>query len=139
MNSLWGYLHKQNLAPIFVGECGDWLVTPDAQSWAAAFVAYMNGRGPGAPTLRPGKQGPSRSWWDWDTDESGGAVPDFGVLTAWSGGSLRPPQAAILNQLFFRAPAGQLRRPRISAPPSQPGERLESLQKPADVPAETLR
>jgi endoglucanase len=129
MNKLWGFLYKQNLAPIFVGECGDWLVTPDGQDWAAAFVAYMNGTGPGAPAVGPGKQGPSWSWWNWDTDESGGAVPDFGVLTAWTGGSLRPPQAVILNQLFFQAPGGRMRPLRNPTLPRKPG----------DAPSEVLR
>jgi endoglucanase len=105
MNTLWGFIYKQNIAPIFVGECGDWLVTPNAKAWAAAFVAYMNGTGHGAPAIGGGKQGPSWSWWNWHVDESGGSVPDFGVLTAWNGGSLRPPQAAILNQLFFHTSA----------------------------------
>ena len=38
MNTLWGFLIKENIAPVFVGECGDWLATPDAQAWAEAFV-----------------------------------------------------------------------------------------------------
>ena len=32
MNSLWGYLVKEDIAPIFIGECGDWLATPDSQA-----------------------------------------------------------------------------------------------------------
>ena len=131
MNTIWGFIYRDNLAPIFVGECGDWLVTPDAQAWAAAFVAYMNGTGPGAPPVSPGKQGPSWGWWDWDVDESGGAVRDFGVLTAWAGGSLRPPQAAILNQLFFQGPARAPRPPRTPTRPRQPGDRTKSVRKAA--------
>jgi aryl-phospho-beta-D-glucosidase BglC (GH1 family) len=101
MNSLWGYILKENIAPIFIGECGDWLATPDSQAWAAAFVSYVNGEAPGGPTFTTGQQGISWGWWNWGMSENGGAVPDFGVLTAWSGGSLRPQQASVLNQLFF--------------------------------------
>jgi endoglucanase len=106
MNSLWGYIITQNIAPIFVGECGDWLNTADSQQWAAAFVSYMNGKAAGGLRISAGGQGISWSWWNWDVNESGGAIPDFGVLTAWKSGALRPAQARILNQLFFRRGTG---------------------------------
>lgn len=102
MNLLWGYLVKENIAPIFVGECGDWLATPDSQAWASAFVAYVNGKAPGGPAIAAGKQGISWSWWDWGTSENEGKAPDFGVLTDWSHGSLKAQQAHVLEQLFFR-------------------------------------
>lgn len=111
MNSLWGFLVKQNIAPVFVGECGDWLATEDARAWAAAFVSYVNGSAPGGPVFNAGQQGISWSWWDWGISESGGAVPDFGVLTTWSGGSLKPQQASVLNQLFLHRSSKQ-QRPR---------------------------
>ena len=101
MNTLWGFLVKQNIAPVFVGECGDWLATPDAQAWAAAFVAYVNGEAPGGPTFKPGQQSISWGWWNWGTSENRGAVPDFGVLTAWRDGTIRPEQAEALGKLFF--------------------------------------
>ena len=113
MNSLWGFLVKENIAPVFIGECGDWLATADAQAWAAAFVTYVNGEAAGGPAFTAGQQGISWSWWNWGLSENGGKAPDFGVLTAWSGGSLKPQQAGVLNQLFFHpsdpqrtAPAG---------------------------------
>src|ERR1035438_3988742 len=86
MNSLWGYIVKESIAPIFIGECGDWLATPDSQAWAAAFVAYVNGKAPEGPAFTNGQQGISWGWWNWGVGENGGKVPDFGVLTAWSGG-----------------------------------------------------
>ena len=108
MNRLWGYLVTEKLAPVFVGECGDWLNTPDSQAWAAAFVPYMNGLAPAGLRLSPGEQAVSWGWWVWEVNESGGSIPNFGVQTAWKSGELRPEQAPILNQLFFRpAPAGQ--------------------------------
>ena len=115
MNSLWGYIVKENIAPIFIGECGDWLATADSQAWAAAFVSYVNGEAPGGPTFTNGQQGISWGWWNWGMSENGGAVPDFGVLTAWSGGSLRSQQASVLNQLFFHE---SLSDPRRTAPAS---------------------
>ena len=113
MNLLWGFIVKQDIAPVFIGECGDWLATPDAQAWAAAFVSYVNGTAPGGPNFSPGQQGISWDWWVWGTTENGGAVPDFGVLTAWSGGSLKPQQASTLNQIFFHAPLDGQRPPRM--------------------------
>ena len=102
MNTLWGFLIKENIAPVFVGECGDWLATPDAQAWAEAFVNYVNGKAPGGPTFAPGQQGVSWGWWNWGTSENNGAAPDFGVLTDWTAPSLKPDQARFLNQLFFQ-------------------------------------
>jgi hypothetical protein len=122
MNSIWGFIVKQEIAPVFVGECGDWLTTADSQAWAAAFVSYVNGAAPGGPTFSSGQQGISWSWWDWGVDESGGPVPDFGVLTAWTGGSLRPPQAIFLNQLFFQASFQDQHPPRTHPIHGQPEE-----------------
>jgi len=103
MNTIWGFIVQQGIAPVFIGECGDWLATADSQAWAAAFVSYMNGTAPGGPAFSAGQQGISWDWWVWAVSENGGKVPDFGVLTAWTGGSLRPQQAGVLNQLFFQA------------------------------------
>jgi endoglucanase len=120
MNSLWAFIVKQDIAPVFVGECGDWLASADAQAWAAAFVSYVNGTAPGGPAFSLGQQGISWSWWNWGTSENGGAVPDFGVLTAWSGGSLKVQQASILNELFFSPSSNRQRPPRNRPPPRQP-------------------
>jgi len=57
MNSLWGYLVKENIAPVFIGECGDWLARPDAQAWAAAFVSYVNGEASGGSGVHRGPAG----------------------------------------------------------------------------------
>jgi hypothetical protein len=122
MNSLWGFLVKQEIAPVFIGECGDWLATPDSQAWAAAFVSYVNGTAPGGPTFSVGQQGISWDWWVWGTTENGGKVPDFGVLTTWSGGSLRPEQASTLKQIFFNSSSNYRRPPRNHPLPGQPEE-----------------
>jgi len=101
MNSLWGYLVKENIAPVFIGECGDWLATPDAQAWAEAFVSYVNGHAANGPKFSAREQGISWDWWDWGTSENNGATPDFGVLTAWIAPALRSGQGRIMKQLFF--------------------------------------
>lgn len=100
MNSIWGYIVKQKIAPVFVGECGDAMVTPDAKAWAAAFVSYINGHTPGGPVFAPGEAAISWCWWVWGTSEAPGEVPDFGVMTAWTNGSMKPEQAAVLKQLM---------------------------------------
>ncbi len=117
MNTIFGFLVKQYTAPVFIGECGDWLATEDARAWAATFVSYVNGTAPGGPTFSAGQQGISWSWWNWGLSENKGDVPDFGVLTAWSGGALKPQQASILNQLFFHASSRQQHPPRRRSRP----------------------
>ena len=46
----------------------------------------------------------------------------WGVLTAWSGGSLKPEQASILKQLFFNSSSNYQRPPRNHPVPGQPEE-----------------
>ena len=104
MNSIWGFIVKENIAPVFIGESGDAMTTADARAWAAAYVSYINGKTPGGPAFTSKQQPISWCWWVWGVSEAPGEVPNFGVLTSWSGGSLRPEQAAILNQLFFTSP-----------------------------------
>lgn len=66
----------------------------------------------------------------------GGVVPQRLACIDWNGGNHVKPG---LSGLDLHATARPVRPPRIPAPPRQPGERLEAPQKPADVPAETLR
>ena len=43
MNNVWGWLYSKNIAPVFVGECGDNMRTKDGQDWANTFIPYLNG------------------------------------------------------------------------------------------------
>nr|WP_225845876.1 cellulase family glycosylhydrolase [Streptomyces sp. HPF1205] len=68
----WGYLFKQNIAPVWVGEFGTTLQATTDQQWLKALVNYM------LPTS--GNGGDSFSWtfWSWNPDsgDTGGILKD---------------------------------------------------------------
>jgi uncharacterized protein YmfQ (DUF2313 family) len=109
MNAVWGYLVIENIAPVWLGEMGTYLngnSTQLAQStaWCAMMVSYLNGTAAGGPAFSGTQQGIGWDWWDLAVDENGDggvAVPDFGILTAWSGGVARANQYAVYSQLFY--------------------------------------
>lgn len=64
----WGYLYKQNIAPVWVGEFGSTLQNPLDVQWMTALMSYM-GTGP---------TGMSFTYWSWNPDsgDTGGIVGD---------------------------------------------------------------
>jgi endoglucanase len=58
----WGYLFKNGIAPVLVGEFGTKLETASDQIWLNALVKYMQGGITGG-TLPAGQQGPSWTYW----------------------------------------------------------------------------
>ena len=64
----WGYLYKQNIAPILVGEFGSTLVDPRDTLWMKALMSYMG----------TGVNGMSFTYWSWNPDsgDTGGIVSD---------------------------------------------------------------
>jgi endoglucanase len=81
MNNVWGWLYSKNIAPVFVGECGDNMCTKDGQDWANTFIPYLNGKyaSEGGPAFSGNQQGVSWSWWDFERVQIKG-VPNFGIL-----------------------------------------------------------
>lgn len=92
MQTHWGFLISQNIAPVWVGEMGDTCVTTDATNWGDTIVPYLNGTASGGITLSGNQQGVGWDWWVWAVTESGGTIPDFGVQSAWGSTGL-PKQA----------------------------------------------
>jgi endoglucanase len=64
----WGYLYKQNIAPVLVGEFGSTLADPRDTQWMKALMAYMG----------TGVNGMSFTYWSWNPDsgDTGGIVGD---------------------------------------------------------------
>jgi aryl-phospho-beta-D-glucosidase BglC (GH1 family) len=108
----WGYLYKQNVAPVLLGEFGTKLQTASDQQWLAALVNYLGATNPdGQP------QGPSWTYWSWNPNsgDTGGILADdwrtvnaakvnairsieFGTIPATTGGS-GTTQATFVLQL----------------------------------------
>ncbi len=83
MNRTWGWLYVQDIAPVWVGECGDNMRTSGGQQWADTFIPYVNGKlgSEGGPEFNDNEQGISWSWWDLYPVQTK-QVPDFGILYA---------------------------------------------------------
>jgi aryl-phospho-beta-D-glucosidase BglC (GH1 family) len=104
MNADWGYLYTKNIAPVWIGEIGSSLRTPQEQAWAQAMVDYLNGKdgAEGGPVFTGRQQPISTSWWVWGYYPGG--HPDGTVGKDWI--TPRPEQQRITNQLLYR-PKGE--------------------------------
>ncbi|MCE2806809.1 MAG: cellulose binding domain-containing protein [Gemmataceae bacterium] len=73
----WGYLFKNNIAPVLVGEFGTKLDSASDKLWLNALVKYMQGGITGG-TLPAGQQGPSWTYWSWNPNsgDTGGILAD---------------------------------------------------------------
>jgi len=80
----WGYLARQGIAPVLLGEFGTKLQTTSDRQWLAMMTTYLGGDfdANGTNDLAPGHQGPSWTWWSWNPNsgDTGGILKDD-----WSG------------------------------------------------------
>lgn len=99
MNSAWGYLVTQNIAPVWVGGMGSSMNATTDAAWASTMVQYINGQAGtlGGPTFISGQQPISTNWYSWGN--LGTALPDG---TQNADGSLRMNQLAVYSQFFYR-------------------------------------
>ncbi|WP_432186137.1 cellulase family glycosylhydrolase [Streptomyces sp. Tue6028] len=68
----WGYLFKQDIAPVWVGEFGTTLQSSVDQKWLAALVSYLR------PTGTYGADSISWTFWSWNPNsgDTGGILKD---------------------------------------------------------------
>ncbi|MDQ1037005.1 endoglucanase [Streptomyces sp. V3I8] len=68
----WGYIFKQNIAPVWVGEFGTTLQSTVDQKWLAALVDYLR------PTGTYGADSISWTFWSWNPNsgDTGGILKD---------------------------------------------------------------
>ena len=98
MNKTWGWLIRQNIAPVWVGEMGSTMKTPEDKAWGDTLLSYLNGVAPGGLRFSKNQRPVSGDWWLWGYRP--GELPD-GCLT--QAGTLRPEQAPFIRQLLFQA------------------------------------
>jgi endoglucanase/chitinase len=95
MNTMWGWLINENLAPVFVGEMGSSMASSESRQWAATIVPYLNGTGPDGLHLPAGGQGVSTDWWAWG--HLNGQNPNGTLESDWK--TPRPEQEAVYSRL----------------------------------------
>ncbi|MFD7711785.1 cellulase family glycosylhydrolase [Streptomyces sp. NPDC059786] len=68
----WGYIFKQNIAPVWVGEFGTTLASTTDQKWLAALATYLR------PTATYGADSFHWTFWSWNPNsgDTGGILKD---------------------------------------------------------------
>jgi aryl-phospho-beta-D-glucosidase BglC (GH1 family) len=76
----WGYLFRQNIAPVLLGEFGSRLETNTDQQWLNTMLNYLGGDldGNGTNDLPANQLGISWTWWSWNPNsgDTGGILQD---------------------------------------------------------------
>ena len=105
MNRAWGYLVTQDIAPVFIGEMGSSMLSPESKAWAQTMVNYMNGTAPGGIRLERWQLPVSGCWWAWG-DLTGNA-PQGVLAGGWDPrlNRFRSEQRAVWSQLLFERTA----------------------------------
>jgi aryl-phospho-beta-D-glucosidase BglC (GH1 family) len=79
-DQMWGYIYKQNIAPVWIGEFGTKLVDPKDAPWLEAITSYISGDldNNGTKDIPAGKQGVSWTYWSWNPNsgDTGGILAD---------------------------------------------------------------
>ncbi|CAF3198882.1 unnamed protein product [Rotaria sp. Silwood2] len=100
MNANWGYLYQTNIAPVWIGEMGQWLTTSADFAYADTLVSYLNGQAPGGIKFSGSEQGVGTSWWNLNVNENFATQPPFfGIWTSWNNPDFRPDQKPYLLAL----------------------------------------
>ncbi len=84
MNSSFGYLESENIAPVWDGESGTGLQqNPDDQDWANMLDGYLNGKlgSQGGPIFSRDQQGMGIAWMDWEVSYPGNQ-DNLGILNS---------------------------------------------------------
>jgi endoglucanase len=99
MNKVWGYLVRDHIAPVWIGEMGANMTTPDHRRWAQTLIDYANGRlgDQGGPTFAEGEQGIGIDWWFAGHDGNGNPHGIFDAL-----GKIDALQQAAYSQFSAR-------------------------------------
>jgi aryl-phospho-beta-D-glucosidase BglC (GH1 family) len=96
-NQFWGYLYRQDIAPIWIGEFGSLLQTTSDQQWYQQITSYLADT-TGAPA---GGVGMSWSWWSWNPNSS-----DTGGILQNDWTTVNQNKMQDLTPIEFKFPAG---------------------------------
>ena len=99
MNKVWGYLVRDHIAPVWIGEMGANMTTEDHRRWAKTLIEYTNGElgAAGGPTFSGDEQGIGIDWWYAGYAAYGNPTGIFDVT-----GHLNPLQRATYSQFRGR-------------------------------------
>jgi len=71
-DQMWGYIYKENIAPVWIGEFGTKLQDPKDAPWLEAITSYLSGDldNNGTHDLPAGQKGVSWTFWSWNPNSS---------------------------------------------------------------------
>jgi endoglucanase len=92
MNATWGYLVRDGVAPVWIGEAGADMRTDEDRAWAQTLLAYANGQmgAAGGPEFTSEHKGIGIDWWFAGHDPGGKPIGIFDAA-----GRIDPLQQAI--------------------------------------------
>ncbi|MBS7789777.1 cellulase family glycosylhydrolase [Roseococcus sp. SDR] len=79
-DQMWGYIFREGIAPVYIGEFGTKLQDPKDAPWFEAITSYLSGDfdNNGTNDLAAGQQGISWTYWSWNPNsgDTGGILKD---------------------------------------------------------------
>lgn len=79
-DQMWGYIYKEGIAPVYIGEFGTKLTDPKDVAWFEAITSYLSGDldNNGTHDLAGGNLGVSWTYWSWNPNsgDTGGILQD---------------------------------------------------------------
>jgi chitinase len=79
-DEFWGYIYREGIAPVMVGEFGSRLQDPKDEAWLDKLLPYMDGDfdANGTRDIPAGDEGMSWTWWSWNPNsgDTGGILAD---------------------------------------------------------------
>ncbi|OYX75791.1 MAG: hypothetical protein B7Y95_00655 [Rhizobiales bacterium 32-66-11] len=79
-DQMWGYIYKENIAPVYIGEFGTKLTDPKDAPWLEAITSYLGGDldNNGTTDIAAGDKGVSWTYWSWNPNsgDTGGILKD---------------------------------------------------------------
>jgi chitinase len=79
-DQMWGYIYKEGIAPVYIGEFGTKLTDPKDVAWFEAITSYLSGDldNNGTNDLAGGDLGVSWTYWSWNPNsgDTGGILQD---------------------------------------------------------------
>jgi len=77
-DQMWGYIYKEGIAPLYIGEFGSALVDPKDAPWLETLTSYMSGDfdNDGSKDISSDSKGISWSYWSWNPNsgDTGGIL-----------------------------------------------------------------
>lgn len=102
-DQMWGYIERENIAPVLLGEFGSKLTDPKDLVWLDKITDYLAGdyNGDGVRDMPAGEQGANWTWWSWNPNsgDTGGILKDD-----WT--SVHANKVASLAPLMFGGSGG---------------------------------